>query len=111
MKLCIFSVLASFVVANPILAPRAPSRSFTLSGDGGLGQLTILPVAEANHPGYFRFGWYGTGSQKIELFFPQDQTGLGPVFDARQNGYEMYVPRSPLLREYNANIASGFCKW
>lgn len=98
MKLCVLSitaVLATFVVANPILNPRAPSRPFRLFGKEGLGLLTVLPVAEANHPGYFRFGWYGKGSQKIELFFSQYEN-RGPVFDYPPKGYEMYISRFPL---------------
>lgn len=104
MKLSLFSItaiVASFVAANPILAPRAPSSPFRLWGDVGVRDmprslLGMIPVAEPNHQGYFQFGWYGKRSEKIELFFGNGPSTLGPVFDVRQNGYEMYVPRSAL---------------
>lgn len=94
----ITAILASFVAANPILAPRASSSPFRLYGDFGSDTsfplLAILPVAER---GYYQFGWYGKGSQKIELYFTQDETHPGPIFDFRKNGYEMYAPRSPRI--------------
>lgn len=96
MKLSIFSIaaaLASFVFANPILAPRTPSRPFQLQGymgtDSDRRLLAILPVTEPNHRGYFQLGWYGKGSENVELFFTQDEHQLGPVFDVQQDGYEM----------------------
>lgn len=95
----ITAILASFVAANPILAPRAPSRPFRLQGDVGAERsdrvLTILPVAEPNHRGYFKFGWFGQKSEKIELFFTQNEFSPGAVFNVRQNGYEMYVAPLP----------------
>lgn len=117
MKLSLFSItaiLASFVAANPILAPRDPSRSFKLLGDVGASTpyrvLKIIPVNDPNSPLYYQFGWYGRYSEDIALYFTGDYFKPGPVFDSRLNDYEMYVPRSALPRDYPANIPSGCCK-
>lgn len=111
MKFSLFSItaiLASFVAANPILAPRAPSRPFRLQGNvgsrGSYRELAILPVTQRNGADYYQFGWYGTGSEQIELFFTDDETMPGPVFDVRQDGYEMYVSRSPLPAPHSPGI-------
>ncbi|KAL0635397.1 hypothetical protein Q9L58_005605 [Maublancomyces gigas] len=104
MKLGIFSItaiLTSLVAANPILAPRAPSPSFKLWGqllgsgsDSLMDYLTILPITEPNKPVYYGFGWYGQGSQPIDLFLREaDQPGR--ALDVRQNGYEMIFQAVP----------------
>ncbi|KAL0635398.1 hypothetical protein Q9L58_005606 [Maublancomyces gigas] len=99
MKLLLFSILTSLVAANPILAPRAPSPPFKLTGHtanaANLGWLRILPIAGT---GYFGFGWAYQGSQEIKLFF-QDESRPGRVLGVQPNGYEI-----PLLID-RANTA------
>lgn len=102
MRLSLFSItaiLASFVAANPILAPRA-SNPFSLYGHFGSRTsdllLGIRSVREPGHLGYYQLGFFGQTSDPIEFVFTKDANHPGPVLDALLNGFEMYVPRFPL---------------
>lgn len=94
MKFSLFSitaVLASFVAATPILAPRAASQAFRLIPAGStFNHLELQPVAEAGYPGYFRFGLFSPKGPEPILFFPNGQVTQGPILDVQQNGYELY---------------------
>lgn len=105
----ITAVLASFVAANPILAPRAASDPFILFApigqDNQYLRLEMKPVANTK---YYEFGWFGSGSEDVKLYFLNDEEKPGPVFDNRKNKYEMYV--SPLLTSgvYLLTVSKGF---
>lgn len=103
MKLSLFSItiaLASFVAANPILAPRAASRPFKLGTPDRRSQDPYLQAEYVSgggkRRGYYRLGWFGPTWRDPEktLFFPDGPPPQARVFDIKQNGYEMYVPCS-----------------